>query len=261
LIVVLACVLCCPLAAHSGSAGSLAAEHPDAAVFRQMARRGGCDFAAQVGRLPRSLGEIQDGGYSAYLFPTNWQPDFRPDEQRLVIGCLGHPAYFAGEFARSYDVVVTLPHPGLYEDVPRATPMAAAGAGRSQIVERHWNFPGAQWLYAGLGWGEVEAALRRQRVLTHLNWMTYEYDRGLGQMPQSLADLEDYLGTQRNPLCWQGIQEVAGPEAVDWQPGNLFVGWDHGAWLVSINLGPASETWRWVPGRDGHYSPGRGLAY
>jgi hypothetical protein len=112
-----------------------------------------------------------------------------------------------------------------------------------------------------MAWADVDAALRRERLALHLNWLTMEQSRGNGLMPQSLRELEELNGTERNLLGWQGTQEVFDLDSVRWQPGNLFVGWDHNAWVISINLGPKVATWRWTPRRDGTYGTDGPLGY
>lgn len=245
------------------AAASLAADHPEAAIFRQMARRGGIDFAVRQGRLPASLADIQDAGYSAYLFPTNWRPDFRFNGRTLTISSFGRPVYLAGEYIQGYDSLVVLPEPGLYEDVQTIEPVAGMPAEqRATVTERHWRFPGAQWLYAGYGWHDVERALRAERISIHLNFLTSEFQSSLSRMPQTLTELERFGGTERNYLGWQGVQEVATLDSVEWQAGNLFVGWDRNDWVISINLGPQTETRRWSPtGRGGIYSSRQAIGY
>lgn len=248
-------------AAVADSGMNLAASYPNAAVFRQMARRGAADFAARHGRLPHSLEEVRDAGYTAYLFPTNWQPSLVERNGELRISWVGLPAFLAGQSLRSFDIVVSLPPAGLYTDRQRRSPLDPGGSSGEQVLERHWHFSGAKWLSAGFSWEETEQILRRERLFVHLNWMTSEFCGVNAAPPSSLADLEDLLGTERNHLAWQSVQQVAHLTDVGQQAGNFFVGWDLNSWTISMNLGPETSTLRWKPNGRGAYSPGVSLAY
>ena len=116
-----------PAASAAQADAVLARDYPEAAVFLQMARRGAVDFAARHGRLPQGLPEIQDGGYSAYLFPTNWRPRFEVRDAMLEIGNYGRPVYLGGQHVKAYDVRVTPPAAGLYHDLATGIPQAAGG--------------------------------------------------------------------------------------------------------------------------------------
>lgn len=242
---------------------SLAADHPEAAIFRQMARRGALDFAASGGRLPASLSEIQDNGFSAYLFPTNWRPEFQHNGNSLTIASFGRPSFLSGRYVNGYDINVDLPPGGLFVDAQ--VPAAIHGVPMSQremVIERRWSFPGAQWLHAGYGNREVALALRAERLSIHLNFLTYEFQATMGRMPQSLDELERFCGTERNSLGWEGLNEVSVLSDVGWQPGSFFIGWDHNDWVISMNLGPEVSTQRWKPGyANGQYSSRQAIVY
>jgi hypothetical protein len=196
------------------------------------------------------------------LFPTNWRPLYEVRGSTAHVGTYGQPVYFAGQSVKTYDITVTAPGPGLYHDIASDKPDTSSGAVRHLPgTERVWHFPGAEWLAAGHSWNEVERALRGDRIATHLNWLTFEYNRAFGTMPADLHDLEAYQGTQRDPLCWQGVTEVGSLATVSWQTGNLYVGWDHGAWVISINEGLAVNTRRWQPGTQGYYTSHSTIVY
>jgi hypothetical protein len=265
LVAIIAAVATVPPTATVMAGGDvvIARDYPNAAVFMQMARRGIVDYTARNGAFPPGLQALQDGGYTAYLFPTNWRPGYEQTADQVRLNLYGHPVYVAGHSVKTSNITVVRPQPGLYHDVARDFPDTSSGrVVNRQGVDRVWNFPGAQWLAAGKSWSEVDRALRFERIAIHLNWMTYEFNQANRAMPDDLRELETYLGTERNALGWQGVTEVGSLAAVAWEPGNLFVGWDHNGWVVSMNLGWGElDTHRWTPGRQGFYHCNGSLVY
>jgi hypothetical protein len=237
-------------AAMARQAPVLARDYPGAIVFLQMARRGVQDYTAQKGTFPPDLKAVESAGYTAYLFPTDWKPVYSILGDYVEIRNVSSPGFLGGQTNSIDHIEIRQPKPGLFHDSQERAPGGAEG---EMYTNRVWHFPGAEWLHAGQSWTAVEAALRLDRIYVHLNWMTGEYNHATKAMPGSLRDLELMLGTERNPLAWSQVHEVGSASAVAAQAGNLFVGWDNGKWIVSINNGMEVETLRWIPGSEGLY--------
>jgi hypothetical protein len=248
---------------HAESQVVLARDHPNAAVFMQMARRGILDYTARNGSFPAGLQALQDAGYTAYLFPINWRPGYEIAGNEARVNLHGHPVYIAGQSVKTSNIAVVRPRPGLYHDQTQDFPDTSTGAVVNRPgVTRVWHFPGANWLAEGKPWPEVDRALQFERIAIHLNWMTYEYNQAHNAMPTTVHDLEAYQGTERNSLGWRGVTEVSTLATVAWEPGNLYAGWDRNAWVVSMNLGWGRiDTQRWVPGDRGYYTSHSLLVY
>jgi hypothetical protein len=231
---------------------SLARDYPEALAVRAMAQRAVLDFRVERGSFPQSLRELEDGGYCAYLFPTDFRPTLEHAQDSLEINCLGRPAFAAGESASlRHEFVVRTPTPGLY-----TTRQDFGPDGDSQTVQA-WHFPGAEWVAAGHSSAAIQSAMRFDRIYAHTCWLLADYKGSFGSMPGGLQDIEQYFGTERNPYCWQGVIAVSSPEQVEFAAGSFFAGWHNNYWVVSMNTGLGVKTTRWAS-KHGNYIASRG---
>lgn len=80
-------------------------------------------------------------------------------------------------------------------------------------------------------------------------------------MPADLAELEEYVGLERNPAGWEGITLVSFHGEVEYSAGNLFIGWIDDDWVVSCNLGPETVSHRFWRNSEGNWVSTSCIAY
>lgn len=231
----------------------LATDYPYADTFMQMVRRSAADFCAVTQSHPEGIEVLVVQGYSPYLFPEGCSFDVAVDGKTVRFHPQSSSSYGDGEVFDSYYVGAVIPGTDLNRqiEVPKFVQRDGKQVSDGWELIDYRNFRGAEWLYDGYSWDEVERGLKLDRIVTHLTWVSgnYQYDSG-SEMPASLEELEAYVGVARNPVCWDGVELVNSSSDVAYSTGSLFVGWEGDEWVISGNLGPEILTYRFSYDND-----------
>lgn len=231
----------------------LATDYPYANTFMQMVRRSTADYCAVNQSHPEGIEVLETQGYSPYLFPEDFSFDVSVDGKTVRFTPHSTYSYGDGLVSVSYLVGAVIPETELQKQFEVANFVYRDGKqyrDGNKFIDI-WNFRGAEWLYDGYSWDDVERGLKLDRIVTHLTWVSknYQYDSG-SEMPFNIEELEAYVGVARNPLCWEGVELVNSSSDVEYSTGNLFVGWEGDEWVVSCNLGPEILTYRFSYDND-----------
>ena len=226
------------------STSNLGIEQPYSVVFVAMMQRGVADFAAMNRRMPGSLDEVVDAGYTAYLPPSGLVLEYVYQGDTSTLSSNGNSVMSGNQAVMVLkDYVMSLPRPGLYTE--KESPVWFDASGNYQpnpttAIAKFYHFTGAEWLDKGYSQYQVVDGLRFLRLWKHLVFASTDYSlQHNGQeLPRDLTDLEAYMGVARNPGGWQGVTVVDSPMQVDNTIGGIFVGWVDGKWMVRCNCGP-----------------------
>lgn len=230
----------------------LAKDYPFSQVFMQMIITAVGDYAVEHRCFPDSIKALLDAGFIPYSSPpvvgyssTGTTAKLTSKGQPVIIG--GQPT---DELSHEW---LKLPKEGLYH--LGQVPMPEQGEGGKQVIvlreQKIWHWRGAEWVDSGYSWGDVSLGLKASRLRLVLYWATYDYMTSTGRLPKDFAELEEYIGLQRNPAGWSDLTLVSSVDELNLYPGTVFVGYDYqGNWRVSANLGPKiQETiWSWGDG-------------
>jgi hypothetical protein len=235
-----------PAPANTTPAANLviARDYPNAAIFMEMAVRGGRDYFIVNRCAPPDLAAVIDAGDTAYLFPDKADFEFRVEEG-LRVRAISHnqPVYERGRTDAMRTRGRGFPKPGLGSqiDLP-ANDIAPATSFRS------YNFESAKYLEQGATLAELDVIQRRMRLAAHLTRATEEYIiASKGLLPRDLAAVEQFIGVPRNPAGWEEIAVVERRQMVENAAGNLYYGKvSDGTWEISINLGPEVRTYKFA---------------
>jgi hypothetical protein len=233
----------------------LSRDYPYSVVFMQMLIVGLGDYAVANHQYPADLAQLEQSGFLPYTLAPQTAVEYATDGVSARFSSPGDEATIGGTPLGPFTQEIReLPSPDLYQigQIPVPEP-GPDGELTTVLRERKvWNWRGAEWLDAGYSWDNVALGLKASRLRIMLYWATYDYTAtSNGQLPRDFAELEEYIGLQRNPAGWTGLTLVNSIDELSLYPGTIFVGYDYqGDWRVSANLGPKiQETiWSW---RDG----------
>lgn len=251
-----------PLAQASGT--SLNSAEPYNTVLTNMVQRGLLDYCAQFGHFPQDAGELEAGGFTPYLLPANAPVNLMLEGGKAHVDTNGNEVYMGGCYLPAdWQIFVRQPSPNLVEYEEMYVSVDGDPGNREYQEFETPSFPGAQWLAAGYSWPEVEQALRVDRIVKLAIHGIYYYSSENGNLPGSLADLEAYLGYERNQLAWQGVTECFSADEALSMPGGLYIGWDGGDFVIRANYGTTlfSETYKQSDSGDWVTSEKSGYAY
>lgn len=230
-LVSLAACLFCLASSSARPAVVLAEDYPYASLFMHMARRGLAEYSGEHGAFPETLQQLVAEGYTAYNLPGQMDAPYEVFADRAEFSTGGHSSYALGMLSDFSDYHVNLPGPGLYETAELPIPVDGDPDNRQLQEVKLYAFPGAQWLDEGYNLPDVKLALRVERILIHTVRATQDYIAEFGQPPADLEELEAFVGVGRNPAGWDGVQ-LAGFAGDVLRPGDVFIGWEEGAWTV-----------------------------
>jgi hypothetical protein len=217
----------------------LAVEHPSAAIFVQMFARGGLDYFVSQRNVPASLAQIEQNGSTPYAAPSQASYVLNiVDSKKLYVNSTT-PVWDDGQALPNQKYGMGLPEKGLFA----VTNLPPDDIGKGYKF-KGYLFPGAEYLESGVSLEEFPAVQRRMHLNNFIARVTHTFILEVGRTPYDFAELEHYIGTERNPAGWQGIQVVSSRGQVEATPGNFYFGPVSGnLYQAAINLGPEVEVY------------------
>ena len=242
----------------------LAEEHPEAYFFIKMIQAGSIDYAVVNRSFAADVEDVETAGFVPYLAPNRNLIGYGVKGKTLELVGLDRPIYVAGRALPEGRWTVEFPPTMLF--FMHRMPKELGGG-----MQKTYNFRGAEFLEQGYSLEETGVFIRRDLLLNTLVWSMLEYMSVVDgaqvdtwSPPADFAELESFIGAERNPAFWSHVQEVPTIQEVESAPGNFFAGYSvgHRKWVIRMNLGPEVREWpflwsdkegSWMSGRLFHY--------
>jgi hypothetical protein len=179
-------------------------------------------------------------GYLPYQLPVGCVLDYWIEGEIARVSSNGNPQYVGKDQVDSLDVKIKLKDTSTTTQKTVGHYVESGGEMVWQESEKVvYQHPGARWLDQEFTMPEVGQALAIGRISVILGWALTDFAEFYGRVPADLAELEAFIGVERNAAAWADVVVADTPAAALNTVGGLYAGASDGnSFRIVANMGP-----------------------